>query len=556
MEKENDSNKTGKLSFFSNLKNSFSILYAFMRNKEDRIGKNNVYNSFLRRYLGGLLQKFIDIFSSSIALLNKDYEIIYLNQVFGHYIKEGLGKIIFEVISEIKFSPTELKQKFADLDKNEKPKIDFTHILNEGDSIKGYDFSIGAFEWGRVRYVFIFNDTSVNLTNIKKLNQKDFELKLEKEKKDILTQANAKLEDFKLALDNSSDSIIIVNKEGNIEYVNQGFIKNTGYSKKEALGQNSIELQSCDPENKIYDEIKEKLSNGKTWSGELKNRKKNQEEFWERVTITPIFNDKNEIYKFVSVKKDITEEKKIQENLVSSYEKLLELDRRKDDFISIASHELRTPMTVIKGYASLLEDEILGQLNGKQKSYSRKIIDHTDHLIELVNDMLDLNKLESGKMDLKLNPCEIQSFLDRIQDDFAVMYKEKNIELKYQTEINKDKVLADENKIMQVFNNLLRNAFKFTNNNGKVEILITELKEENNIIEFRVKDNGIGIPEDKIESIFNKFSQVDNHLQRDHEGTGLGLAIVKKIIENHQGTISVESQEGKGSIFIFTLPKA
>jgi len=245
--------------------------------------------------------------------------------------------------------------------------------------------------------------------------------------------------------------------------------------------------------------------------------------------------------------------------LRSSYEKLKKLDEAKDNFIAIASHELRTPMTIIQGYASLFLEDSFGELTEEQKTEMKKIFDNTVQLIEMVNDMLDINKLESGKADFKVEAVDISKIARESVEEFKeVICDKKGIKIIF-TDNRPSKslmVLADKEKVIRIFKNLVGNACKFTSNQGRIEVELSLFKEDKNFLQIKVEDNGIGIADDKHEMIFEKFQQVENHLQRDHQGTGLGLSIVRGIIKKLGGKIWLESEVGKGSKFFFILPIA
>ena len=251
-------------------------------------------------------------------------------------------------------------------------------------------------------------------------------------------------------------------------------------------------------------------------------------------------------------------EEKVKEQtneLRENFEKLKEIDRLKTEFISIASHELRTPMTVIKTYTSLLLDKSFAKgLSDQQVEFLEKIFKNTSQLIGLVNDMLDITKLESGRMDFDMKNINLCDFIPSVLSEFTYLYEEKNISLICEAP-NDNKSLeihADEEKLRRVFMNLLSNALKFTPKDGKVSISCKISKEYVNI---DISDTGIGIPSDKLEQIFERFSQVDNPMQRDYEGTGLGLSIVKTMLEKMDASISVKSKVNKGSIFTMSFKK-
>ncbi|MBT4936908.1 GAF domain-containing sensor histidine kinase, partial [Candidatus Peregrinibacteria bacterium] len=227
--------------------------------------------------------------------------------------------------------------------------------------------------------------------------------------------------------------------------------------------------------------------------------------------------------------------------------KLQEIDKLKDGIIGITSHELRTPMTVIKGYASILLDQMCGTLNEKQNTFVQKIIQNTTALIDLVNNMLDLSKMESGEMELEIKEVKLHAVIINVIQDFQLEAEKKNIELLYlQNKKLTDSlcVLAHESSLKRVLINLLGNAFKFTPAQGKITI---QVKDDNQFYKVEVQDDGCGIPKQSFKGIFDKFQQADTHLKRNYEGTGLGLPIVKGLIKKMGGDIKVESEVGIGS---------
>ena len=382
---------------------------------------------------------------------------------------------------------------------------------------------------------------------------------LEKEvdiKTEDLKGSYQKLNEFSVAMQNISNSIIMTGSDGSIEYVNEAFEKNTGYLEKEVIGKNSKLLQAKNPNAPIYNEITKVIYKGKVWTGELLDKRKDGTCFWQKTTVSPVFVKGKKFHKFITVKVDITKEINLRENLRKSYNKLKELDKKKDEFISIVSHELRTPMSIIKGYISLLRDGALGEVKTKQEEVLKKIFNNTNNLICLVNDMLDLGKLESGKIEMHCEDIYIHKFMLEIHQEFEEMYNAKGLLFTIVNHYERDVLVkSDREKLKRVLTNLLGNASKFTPEKGEISIHIEEYPRAKKYIQVRVKDSGIGIPKKNLKTIFNKFQQVANHFQREMEGTGLGLAIVKDIISKLGGRIFVKSVEGQGAEFIFTLPK-
>jgi signal transduction histidine kinase len=220
--------------------------------------------------------------------------------------------------------------------------------------------------------------------------------------------------------------------------------------------------------------------------------------------------------------------------------------------VSNVSHELRTPLTSILGYTKLLLSERLGSLDDRQKEGLKIINDESERLTRLINDVLDISKLEAGKVNFNFKPNNIITLIEEIHGNFQNVITEKELIFKIKIEKNVPTVaIFDYDKLKQVFINLLSNAFKFTPDKGKISITI---KSKDGFITTSIRDNGEGIPKENIKNLFNKFYQVDSSMTRKQGGSGLGLAISKEIVEKHNGKIYVESDIGKGSNFVFKIP--
>jgi signal transduction histidine kinase len=248
-------------------------------------------------------------------------------------------------------------------------------------------------------------------------------------------------------------------------------------------------------------------------------------------------------------------EKKVEERtkeLSLALEEIKKVSKRKTDFISAVSHELRTPLTSIKGYAAILLSEKLGQIPEAVKERLDKINRHSDELTHLVNDLLDISRIESGKMTMKQEALDLKDIAAAVDDLLSVQLKAKDIKL--ETAISKDaaRINADRSQIERVFINLVGNAIKFTPVKGKITIKTFCVE---GLVQIDVSDTGIGIPAEAINYLFEEFYRVDHAINQQVKGTGLGLSLVKHIVEAHKGKIWVKSKPGEGSTFSFTLPK-
>lgn len=356
------------------------------------------------------------------------------------------------------------------------------------------------------------------------------------------------------AVQQSPVSIVITNIDCNIEYVNHAFEKVTGYTSEEVVGKNPRILQSGKTPKERYPVMWETIFSGKTWKGELINKKKNGELFVESAIITPIMDEKGETLFFLGVKEDITQKKKNEEELVKAKEKAEESDRLKTAFLQNMSHEIRTPMNAIVGFADLMELEI--DDSEKLQYYTKVIKQRSNDLLDIINELLDIAKIESGQVNIKNEPVDINSLFSQLQnvyEEYQVQINKRHLKF-FKKEVPKyinSTIQSDSGKLKQVLVNLIHNAFKFTNV-GQVEYGFHSVTNDN--IVFFVSDTGIGIPENMRGVIFERFRKSADELVYVQDGIGLGLAIVKGLIQILGGKIWVESELGVGSTFYFSIP--
>ncbi len=239
-------------------------------------------------------------------------------------------------------------------------------------------------------------------------------------------------------------------------------------------------------------------------------------------------------------------------DLARANEELRRMNEMKSEFVASVAHELRTPLTSIKGYASILATGKMGHMSQEQKERLERIDRHSSELAKLINDLLDISRIESGKIGMDIKEIRLSELLKNILELISPQAEEKNIEIKPEIPASITTIYADYDHINRVFLNLLSNAIKFTPHKGKVVI---NMKEDNGYIRTDVSDTGIGIAPEDLLKIFTEFFRVDNPINREKKGTGLGLSLCKKIIEAHKGKIWASSIPGKGTTFSFTLPK-
>ncbi len=356
------------------------------------------------------------------------------------------------------------------------------------------------------------------------------------------------------AVEQSPASVVITNQKGEIEYVNSKFCEITGYSRDEAIGNNPHILKSGVHNIEFYQSLWNTILSGNMWSGEMCNKKKNGELFWELASISPMVNENGEITHFIAVKEDITDRKKKDEELFHALEKAQESDRLKSAFLANMSHEIRTPMNGILGFAELLKEP---DLTGEQQLDYIEIIEKSGaRMLNIINDIVDISKIESGQMKVLLKKTNVNEQLDFIYKLFNKEVEQKGLHLSLKKSVLPSDlfIVTDREKLYAILANLVKNAIKYTQN-GSIEFGCQALETLHaTSLQFYVKDTGIGIAKDRQEDIFKRFIQADISDKMARQGAGLGLAISKAYVEMLGGKIWIESENGRGSTFYFTLP--
>ncbi|HVO74400.1 MAG TPA: PAS domain S-box protein, partial [Ignavibacteriaceae bacterium] len=353
------------------------------------------------------------------------------------------------------------------------------------------------------------------------------------------------------AVKQTTGSICITDSDAKIEYVNQRFEEITGYSAVEIIGENPSLLIPEKQTRESYESIWSTLKAGNPWSGELQHKRKSGEVYWVHASLSPVRNAEGEIVHFVCNEEDITALKKTEEELKEAKKKAEEMNRLKTVFLANMSHELRTPMIGILGYAESLYNELAGS---DLKEMAGIILKSGNHLMETLNLILDLSRIEANKLDIILKEFNISNIVLDVVKLFTVAAKEKSLVLNTVIKDSKISALVDRRMFSQIIQNLVANAIKYTSK-GEVNVEVNKaVIEINDFVELKVKDTGIGIPSESIPKIFEPFRQVSEGLNRSYQGTGLGLTITKRFVEMMNGKIMVESTFGKGSVFSVYLP--
>ncbi|MEO1209231.1 MAG: CBS domain-containing protein [Cyanobacteria bacterium J06638_20] len=262
---------------------------------------------------------------------------------------------------------------------------------------------------------------------------------------------------------------------------------------------------------------------------------------------------------FEQLQQELSDRQQTQQQLTIANEELLRATRLKDEFLANISHELRTPLNAILGMTEGLQEQVFGDINPRQRKSLDTIERSAFHLLSLINDILDVAKIESGKIELDLVPAAIAPLCNACLTFIKQQAQQKNIRLEIQHPFNLPQLFIDERRIRQVLLNLLNNAVKFTPQGGQVVLSVSleppsTLGDDQYYMRFSVRDTGIGIAPEHIDKLFRPFIQIDSALNRQHPGTGLGLVLVKRIVELHHGRVHLTSEVGIGSCFSFDLP--
>jgi two-component system, chemotaxis family, CheB/CheR fusion protein len=373
------------------------------------------------------------------------------------------------------------------------------------------------------------------------------------------------ISDYKIALDASS-IVDIVDNKGIMRYVNDNFCKISQYTAEELIGQHYSILMTGFHAEAFMQNLIDTISAGQIWRDEISKKAKDGSIYWVLTTIVPFLNARRKPYQYVSIRTDITKQKRIEKELNEAKTFAEEAQKKAEDatqiaenatqakqqFLSNMSHEIRTPMNAMLGFTKVV---LKTDLSAKQKEYLTAIKMSGDSLIVLINDILDLAKVDAGKMSFEQKPFKLAASIVSILHLFEPKIQEKNLTLISQYDNKIPKVLlGDAVRLHQIILNLLSNAVKFTTK-GTITVSVKMLRETEDAVnlEFAISDTGIGIRADKIDTIFDNFQQAATDTTRLFGGTGLGLAIVKQLVHAKGGTIQVESKVNEGSTFSFKI---
>lgn len=368
------------------------------------------------------------------------------------------------------------------------------------------------------------------------------------EKKSLQEQINK----LSCVLDKSTSVIILTNPSGIVEYTNPKFTDVTGFFFEEVFGKQINIFGDEDVSEVQTNEIWYNIRNGHSWRGEIRNRRKNGEYYWESVFISPIMNEDGDLSHILFMKDDLSFKKEMELELKRALDCAEEANKLKFNLLSNMSHELRTPLTGIIGFSSLLRDELS---ETDHVEITDKILKSSKRLLVTLNSVLNLAEIESGNYPISLTEFNLGTYTRYFLTNFDKTASEKNLSFEIAILDDEINAVGDENLFKQILMHIVDNAIKFTNVGGiRVEVTSGEDDQGSTSAIVKVIDTGIGINTDDQSKIFREFRQLSEGIRRNFEGSGLGLSVAKKMIRLMKGNIFVESVVNKGSTFSIVLP--
>lgn len=347
-------------------------------------------------------------------------------------------------------------------------------------------------------------------------------------------------------------AIFLLDPDGRVRSWNAGAEKLKGYTEAEILGR---PLACFYPPDTPPERTAERLLALAAERGRVEDegwrRRKDGSLFWAAVVITALRDEDGGLLGFAKVTRDLTERKRAEEEIRALNASLLEADAHKDQFLSVISHELRTPLNALLGFGSLLDDGALGPLLPEQLHAVQRMLSSADNLLALIDDLLDVSRMQAGRFSLAPEPMALAEVAKGALEPLAPLAARKGLTLVNRVPATLPALEADPQRIGQVLSNLLANAIKFTPEGGRIELRALR---EGEHLRCEVEDTGVGIASEDFPKLFQRFSQLDSSYTRRVGGAGLGLSIVKGLVEAHGGTLGVQSELNRGSVFWFTLP--
>ncbi len=485
-----------------------------------------------------------EILPVGVSITNKNGDIIEVNPKSEEILQVNRGDHLQRTISD---------KSWRILDHQGKPlgQAHYASVraLKDGVTVKNQEMGILT-NTDTVKWI------NVNATPI---NHKDYGIAItyaditeKKESENALIESENR---YRLITENTNDLIFNLTNDGYFKYVNSAFFRLLGYHQDDLTGKPIYSIID-DQHQQEFKTFLTEIANGKNQEPYLiehKLKSQNGKSIWFETNIK-ILNEKESMggFLYIGIGRDITEARK-SERLKKAKEMAEFANKAKSEFLANISHEIRNPMNVIVGMSNMLNKT---NLNENQKKYLHSIIISTDNLLNLINDVLDISKIEANKTEISLQVFNLRSLIYEIIIQYKEQIEEKGLDFKYYIDKEiPERVVGDSGKLRQIITNLLSNSVKFTSK-GTIEFSSRKKSHNEKDVElvFVVKDSGRGIKEDDFDKIFEAFKQLDSSTTKEISGTGLGLAIVKSFTELLNGSIDFTSTYGKGSSFTITIP--
>jgi len=359
--------------------------------------------------------------------------------------------------------------------------------------------------------------------------------------------AEKALNDFKNqqnAIENHT-MVSVTDLNGIITHVNEKFCTVSKYTREELIGRDHRILNSGYHSKAFFLQIWDTISRGKFWHGDVRNKAKDGSIIWQTMTIAPLLSQQGEIQNYISLRTDITELKNAEHHLLLAKEAAEEASKSKSQFLAHMSHELRTPLNAIIGFSQMMKEGFFGPLGDKRYTeYAGDILASGKFLLDIVNDILDLTKIEENKIEVDREALDIAEIVQSSVKILNSKAQEKNINLSIILPEEIPMIMGDRRHHKQILLNLISNALKFTPEGGSIEVKVFV---QDKFLYYNIKDNGIGIPADKLDKVLEPFGQVRADSIHSHEGVGLGLSLSKKLANLNGGDLEIESKVSVGT---------
>ncbi|MEP3244817.1 MAG: PAS domain-containing sensor histidine kinase [Sneathiella sp.] len=482
-----------------------------------------------RREDCNLFYSLADMLPDSVVV-HVDEQIVYANQAFARLLNftspdQVIGCSVFDFIAPEDQIKAEYRLKGIMEDGLRLPFQDYTLLKGEEGNVC-VEISSQPVRWnGQIAVQTIIRDMTA------------------KHHKDELLRTLSR------AVEQCSDSVIITDRQGIIEYVNPFFEERSGYLLHEIKGRTTSFLRYGMRPRRVFLEMLQCISEQRIWRGELSIFARSGERYWEQVSVSPVFDKNQEICHYICIMKDITERKKVEDDLQDALQIAKAANQAKSAFLANMSHEFRTPLNAIIGFSSLLATGPVEVVQGKMREYAGYALEGGEHMLDLVNDLLDLAKIEANEIKLNEERFQISTLLAKVLK--LVCSKEAGDDCGVNVEIEEDFILyADNRRILQILLNLVSNAVKFTENGG-----VTIEVGKNRSDQIVVRDTGIGMTGEDIKTALLPFGQAEaSAFSKKYDGAGLGLPIASSLMQMHGGQLRIESNLNQGTTVALQFP--